>query len=429
MVGFKVASILPLLGSAFGGVIQARQNPTTQDLNTPWPISYIALGDSFAAGIGAGHYVSVAADDDTGELEEVRRCKRFDNSYPEHTKLIFPHVDNDHFGSKACSGDVLSGIEAQLGKLGGSKAHLITLSISGNDFKFGNVVENCIYNYVVGDGNKDIQCRNALNEASAEIGKDSVWQSYTDKVNNILAQASFPDLLNHKWTVLVITGYAKFFAEPAANDDCSSKRFPIPAPFIKGNLLRQDVRASMNILVDQVNQNIQQKIVNANPDRIRFVNIDDNFRGHRFCEPGATDPIGGNDDNVWFISFDTPLLESTFVPDGNSVIEQSQWNQGLAQAAGLQDGDDLLPTSLQKIAVFHPKAPAHAETAKRIKEVVDQWGADNGHNQTPPPPTCVPSNAHDIPDHIIAVSGQNLNGSPEIVDPNGLLYKLRDSEF
>jgi|SRR5579862_3778182 len=98
------------------------------------PTSYAAFGDSFAAGIGAGKFLSSSADG----MDNA--CARFDGSYPwQYFQFLEQHFGTftDFF---ACSGDVLDGIDAQVAKLNGKKVDVMTLSISGNDFGFGNIV-------------------------------------------------------------------------------------------------------------------------------------------------------------------------------------------------------------------------------------------------------------------------------------------------
>jgi lysophospholipase L1-like esterase len=427
MVGFKIASIiLPFVGFAFCGSIPARRGLEVRD-PVPWPTSYIALGDSFAAGIGAGRYTN-------SRDPAVRRCKRFDGSYPVQARALFPHVDDAHFRFEACSGDVVASIDGQLERLSRNRAQVITLSISGNDFRFGNVVKKCVYNWKAGtDTRRDAQCMTALDEAQQIVSNGPVWESYKQKVNKILDDVAVPDQLNQRWAVLVITGYTKFFGEATENDACSSTRFRIPNLPIQGNLMRVNVRQRMNTLVENVNNRIYSDIVSINTNRIRFVNIDDHFEGHRFCEKGrVNDPVGANDPNIWFISLGTTLQESSFTPDSNSKLEQEwdEWAQGLDSKAG----GGVAPGKLRETSCFHPKAAGHAETAKKIQQTVVEWGSQNGPSGTtppsPPPLPCFRSNAENLPEGIVVSPGQNQAvGSGQVVDPNGLLYKIREGEL
>jgi hypothetical protein len=52
--------------------------------------------------------------------------------------------------------------------------------------------------------------------------------------------------------------------------------------------------------------------------------------------------------------------------------------------------------------------------AKKVQSAVEGWGRENGHDSTPPPQKCFPSNARDILEKIIFIMNPrgvtNLNG-------------------
>jgi hypothetical protein len=171
--------------------------------------------------------------------------------------------------------------------------------------------------------------------------------------------------------VLYITGYAKFFSpDGSANDQCDNTFF-FNSAFIRGlfGVLKMKLanRESMNNLVDQVNQRIQDDVItqlggaNAN---IVFIDIDQHFDGHRFCEPNQ-DPWGSNDARVQFNDLYTDLGE------------ESEWerpahpNDIWAPNITTPDPGDKDPDfrgitdKFQQSSVFHPKAIAHSITARR----------------------------------------------------------------
>jgi len=95
-------------------------------------IEYVALGDSYASGVGTRSYL----DDGSG-------CSRSASAYP---SLIANEIGAD-LTFAACSGaktgDVLS---KQLGGLSGS-TDLVTITIGGNDTGWASVVQQCAYPY------------------------------------------------------------------------------------------------------------------------------------------------------------------------------------------------------------------------------------------------------------------------------------------
>ncbi|CAG8956085.1 hypothetical protein HYFRA_00011869 [Hymenoscyphus fraxineus] len=317
MVGTKfVSTVLPFAGNVFGATISTRQVPQTSGII--WPVSYIALGDSFSAGIGAGKYAQP-------DNPLVEKCKRMTGSYPTQVKGLFPRIDDKNFLFESCSGDKLENIDAQLSNLGGTRAQVVTLSISGNDFKFSTVVEKCVYNVLPlgkSDATTDKECDAALAVAAKLITDEKIWTTYKEKVNDIVAKVMLADIrgIPIPWSVLVITGYPKFWGDVKKDEDaCSKLRLRIPEAILgtialNGNHLRPEVRRRMNKLVVAVNEKIKAEILPINTDKIEFVDIDPLYEGNRLCEDGATDPAGANFDSVWFTTFETKLQEDNFFP-------------------------------------------------------------------------------------------------------------------
>jgi hypothetical protein len=126
--------LLTLLACASANPVEKRQATTATALHLP--TSFAALGDSYSAGIGSGKFLTSSADGSDNA------CARMDGSYPWQLFNLQPFEEKlpsfpDFF---ACSGDVMDNIDGQVAKLGGKKVDVITLSISGNDFGFSNIV-------------------------------------------------------------------------------------------------------------------------------------------------------------------------------------------------------------------------------------------------------------------------------------------------
>jgi len=105
--------------------------------------NYVALGDSYASGTGAGSYGSSGS------------CKRSANAYPRlwantHAPASFAFV--------ACSGAVTADVlNNQVGALNASTS-LVTISIGGNDAGFSDVMVTCTTG-------SDSSCVNRVNQA------------------------------------------------------------------------------------------------------------------------------------------------------------------------------------------------------------------------------------------------------------------------
>jgi len=91
---------------------------------------YVALGDSYSSGVGAGDYDSASGD-----------CKRSANAYPQ---LWNAAHSPSSFDFTACSGartdDVLAN---QLGPLSASTG-TVSISIGGNDASFADTMQACV---------------------------------------------------------------------------------------------------------------------------------------------------------------------------------------------------------------------------------------------------------------------------------------------
>ncbi|MDT0381154.1 SGNH/GDSL hydrolase family protein [Streptomyces sp. DSM 42041] len=130
-------------------------------------LDYVALGDSYSSGVGAGAYSG-------GD------CRRSANAYPELWKANNAPAS---FAFTACSGattsDVLAG---QLGPVN-SGTDLVSISIGGNDAGFADAMTTCV---VLGEG----ACLDAIADARAYIAGtlpgrlDSVYNAISDRAPN-----------------------------------------------------------------------------------------------------------------------------------------------------------------------------------------------------------------------------------------------------
>jgi lysophospholipase L1-like esterase len=110
--------------------------------------AYVALGDSYSAGNGAGNYDSASGS-----------CHRSFSAYPYLWKNA--HAPSS-FADTSCSGAVTTDVTAnQLAPLNSSTG-LVTLTIGGNDAGFSDVMTTC----VIGS---DTDCVNRVNQAESYV--------------------------------------------------------------------------------------------------------------------------------------------------------------------------------------------------------------------------------------------------------------------
>jgi lysophospholipase L1-like esterase len=109
-------------------------------------VSYVALGDSYSSGLGAGSYISSSGS-----------CYRSYNAYPE---LWAQASSPSSFSFVACAGATTTDvIDNQLSALSPDTT-LISITIGGNDVGFASVMETCVLG-------SDSDCVNAVNQAES----------------------------------------------------------------------------------------------------------------------------------------------------------------------------------------------------------------------------------------------------------------------
>ncbi|KAK3367566.1 SGNH hydrolase-type esterase domain-containing protein [Podospora didyma] len=203
--------VIGTFGSANGtvpGASRANEAPTAGK-------KYLALGDSFAEAIGAGRFIDPNLLPDG---ENHNRCARMDGSYPMQFLPMMKDLVADPIDFFACSGDKLDNIDNQLNKLTGNTVDIVSLSISGNDFFFNDVIH--VSTFTRG-GAKPAQevCDKKIEFSDWAIKQEETWEKYRAKVK---------DMRNHNpGGKIYITGYARFWSidmPPSNDDECSRKK-------------------------------------------------------------------------------------------------------------------------------------------------------------------------------------------------------------
>lgn len=107
-------------------------------------VNYVALGDSYSSGDGAGSYDSSSGD-----------CLRSANAYPVKWKNAHSPAS---FTFAACSGATSADVKSsQLGSVSSSTT-LISVSAGGNDIGFSSVMQSCVLG-------SDSSCQSAVTAA------------------------------------------------------------------------------------------------------------------------------------------------------------------------------------------------------------------------------------------------------------------------
>lgn len=230
----------------------------------PTIATYTALGDSYASAAGTN----------TGSL-----CTPFSDAY---TIQLAKTIGPVRFRSAACGGaTTASVIWNQLKQI--RESDLVTLTVGGNEVDFFGVLNECIYQWhPLGTCERELQRSRMLIQSSGFV------EGYAKMVELGLQR------LQPKGRLLV-TGYATFFNDETVA--CDSVTFSRTDP---GQFLTRKLRRELNHLVKMLNHVIRSA---AEAHGAEYVDIDEIFQGHRFCEEGVSEPNNSRSD-TWFFNLE-----------------------------------------------------------------------------------------------------------------------------
>ncbi|MFD9002901.1 SGNH/GDSL hydrolase family protein [Streptomyces sp. NPDC059582] len=222
-----VSSLLLAGGIALTGtgMAQASENAAAT--------GYVALGDSYSSGVGAGSYISSSGD-----------CDRSTKAYPYLWNAA--HAPSS-FTFAACSGARTDEVLAsQLGGLSTSTG-LVSITIGGNDAGFADVMTTCVLS-------SDSGCISRINTARAYV--DSTLPGKLDTVYNAIS-AKAPN------AHVVVIGYPRFYRIGATCVGLSDTK-----------------RAAINAAADYLDAAVAQR---AAAHGFTFGDVRSTFTGHEIC--------------------------------------------------------------------------------------------------------------------------------------------------
>jgi lysophospholipase L1-like esterase len=201
-------------------------------------VSYVALGDSYASGVGAGDYLSASGS-----------CDQSPNAYP---ALWAAANDPASYVSDACSGATTSSVlSSQLGALSPSTT-LVSLTVGGNNVGFSSVMETCnIYFFLTST------CVSAIDQAEAEVEDD--LPAALDSLLSAI-QADAPN------ATVVVLGYPDFY-DLSQSSSCIGL----------STTDRTDIDQGINLL-DGVLQTAAEQYGDV------FADVRAAFAGHEICD-------------------------------------------------------------------------------------------------------------------------------------------------
>jgi hypothetical protein len=241
----------------------------------PLPNTYVAMGDSYQSGVGAGSYIGGTDDGGTNE------CLRSQNAYAERLvadgtvpyQLDFVACSGAKIGDLYRTGPVTNGPpwneDAQLSHLN-ERTALVTLGIGGNDLSFGPLIQDCITKHFIFSSCEDEYDDQVFDGLMALLdhstGLNRLQQIYSD----VRFRA-----YRGRWLVL---GYPRFFGLDGGSDWWSSGLL-VPRC--------QNIRVSdqlwINYKIHQLNFVVA---ASARSMGLQYVDIEDAPEGHELCEDG-----------------------------------------------------------------------------------------------------------------------------------------------
>ncbi|GLZ05017.1 lipase 1 [Actinomadura sp. NBRC 104412] len=210
--------------------------------------NYVALGDSYSSGTGAGNYDPASGN-----------CLRSANAYP---RLWAADRSPDSFKFVACSGATTSSVTSgQLSALESSTT-LVSITVGGNDAGFARVMETCVLQSTA-------SCETAV--ANAESFMRNTLPGRLDSLYSSIRSKS-PSAR------VVVLGYPRLYIQNSSG--CIG--------------LSQTKRAALNRAADTLNTSISGAVSRAG---FTFSDVRDEFAGHELCSGDGwlhslTYPIG-----------------------------------------------------------------------------------------------------------------------------------------
>jgi hypothetical protein len=247
----------------------------------PAPDNYVAMGDSFQSGEGAGDY------EDGTDVGGVNQCHRSANAYPR--RLVDRGATSHSLDFVACSGAVIPDLTdnalstegppwnegAQFDHLDETTA-LATLGIGGNDLGFAKVLQDCIVKHLVGSG-----CEGAYDDDI--LDRLLELQSHAPPTNLNTFQRVYDDARSRAWRAkLLVLGYPRFFPDNGGKD--WSTGIDGLAGTLFGDGRCQSIRVSdqlwINHKINQVNNAIESSARSMGAEYVDIYDVPD---GHELC--------------------------------------------------------------------------------------------------------------------------------------------------
>jgi lysophospholipase L1-like esterase len=228
---------------------------TASSAHAAAPVNYVALGDSYSSGVGAGDYISSSGS-----------CDRSTKAYPEQWAGANSPAS---FVSVACSGATTADVLASQVSALSASTTLVSITIGGNDAGFSSVMETCVLSWTSA-------CVNAVKTAETFVANQ--LPALLDKTLTTI-RADAPS------ATVVVLGYPDLY-DLSKSSTCIG--------------LSTTDRTALNQGADDLDNALQAAAL-ANHDT--FADVRGRFSGHEICDSGS-----------WLHSVDIFAISSSYHP-------------------------------------------------------------------------------------------------------------------
>lgn len=287
---------------------------------------------------------------------------------------------------------------------------LATLQVGGNDIDFPGIIFNCIleYNFPFGAGPTYRTCPDQRKFSQDLIKDPKLVENISNTIKKVVDRGR-KGPIGEKFR-LYVPGFPQFF--DVTSKDCDTVTFARGAnPKSDGKehiKMTQAIRQEYNDMSVGLNKAIAAAVEKHKDENVKFVPIDGQLKGHRYCEPGVKEPDQKNEKLwIWHYPYNEPddksfddRLSKAYQTVNSRANVQSEFptyasfqievfaniDNGGSDATGIQD--PLWRYIGNRVKVFHPQNALH----EKIRDLVlDQYTDDLGGLTTPPtPPPTVP---------------------------------------
>jgi len=275
----------------------------------PPPLDWVALGDSYTAGPGAG--------DPYDEHLDPEYCYRSKGAYPVQLIEDFPFHTAPRYQFLACTGantgDVLHN---QLRNVDTNPPpDFVVLTLGGNDIGFGAIIRACLVK-PAGPGSAD--CDQTIADSYRRMNSRALQDDMFRAYDGIFAR--MPADYHYQLYHLL---YSKFFNDETRwCNDQTFGTFPGYRPPLtralrqRLNRLAEDFNGRLEDIAERYLESkwppgqphapgwVYNRIFTVNPEKYYNGHSYGLFDGHRFCEPNVQDPYF-NDASIWFFGLNT----------------------------------------------------------------------------------------------------------------------------